>query len=862
MLPDLQTYLQNGLSLVRIPKGMKGPKGQEFIGWSAKGAGISNEIDLMRFRTEDWNWGLHHLDSGTCAIDIDHYPVAQQQCAEKGIDLAALLNTDLRIDSGVLEHYKLLYRIPEWIGPIPSKQLHFPDPAGKPKASLNFRCCNRRLDKTQQDVLPPSIHPDTDRPYQWLNGDVSSLTQLPDPLLSMWLELQQRPTEQPTEDTEPTPEVTTSEERIQDALRFVDPDLDRDKWIEVAMAIHASRGEAGYHLFLDWSSRGTKFIGEHDTRAVWASIPGDPRGITYRTLYRYAKAGGWKPTPTWEEISSIWAKNPEGEDPSEEVDPEVQIAAELREEIQHMGPMADTNPAQVTQVQKIMLRAQQIKDPGLYLPLLDLIQHEMQWNKARLNSHLRYIKEGANKVLHEASGTINFPQRDGDVLRDHTDNVEAICQHYGITVRHNLMSHDIEITDPQHPHWLKDDEANLQLSHLTNVCVEHGMPRARMDEHVSMLGAKYAYHPMAEYLNSLKWDGRDWFTLVADTVKVVDRPLWLLTLERWAMSICAAVREVTFNRPPRGVLVMTGAQLAGKTSWFRYLTPDTNWFGEGLSLDPSNKDLMKLAVKYAIVELGEMDSILNKGQMSRLKAFLSSPYDEMRLPYARKESKWKRRTIFCGTVNHATFLTDTTGNTRFWTNEVETFDLDAMEALHMSGNIGQFWAQMNERVIQGFPWWMSREEMLAIEGSNVGHEEPNIYQEMLEDTFAWPETWEVWGEWSPVNPMSLTDIAASMGLDIKGNNSYLTGGLRTALVKLTGQTRTNRVRRHTWDAVNNLRNPHAMRGRYYNMPYLYRGEKGQIARVVTPNVSVLQFPSTTGSKDSHHPDHQADPGTH
>jgi hypothetical protein len=39
-----------------------------------------------------------------------------------------------------------------------------------------------------QDVLPPSIHPDTGKPYEW-RGDYNNLVELPELIKTWWLEL-------------------------------------------------------------------------------------------------------------------------------------------------------------------------------------------------------------------------------------------------------------------------------------------------------------------------------------------------------------------------------------------------------------------------------------------------------------------------------------------------------------------------------------------------------------------------------------------------------------------------------------------------------------------------------------------------
>lgn len=51
---------------------------------------------------------------------------------------------------------------------------------------LEFRCGTRE-GLTVQDTLPPSIHPDTGRPYRWGGkGDWRAIPEIPAALLAVW----------------------------------------------------------------------------------------------------------------------------------------------------------------------------------------------------------------------------------------------------------------------------------------------------------------------------------------------------------------------------------------------------------------------------------------------------------------------------------------------------------------------------------------------------------------------------------------------------------------------------------------------------------------------------------------------------
>lgn len=78
---------------------------------------------------------------------------------------------------------------------------------------------------------------------------------------------------------------------IQSALQTISPDLPREEWVKVGMAIKSELGEAGFSLFDEWSTLGQSYR-ESDCRSTWRSIDAEG-GISIGTLFAMAKEGGW-----------------------------------------------------------------------------------------------------------------------------------------------------------------------------------------------------------------------------------------------------------------------------------------------------------------------------------------------------------------------------------------------------------------------------------------------------------------------------------------------------------------------------------------------------------------------------------------
>lgn len=77
------------------------------------------------------------------------------------------------------------------------------------------------------------------------------------------------------------------------ALVSIDPNLPRDDWVRVGMALKSELGESGFQYFDDWSKNGQSYD-PRATRDAWKSFKeGGP--VKIATLYHLAQMAGWKP---------------------------------------------------------------------------------------------------------------------------------------------------------------------------------------------------------------------------------------------------------------------------------------------------------------------------------------------------------------------------------------------------------------------------------------------------------------------------------------------------------------------------------------------------------------------------------------
>lgn len=292
---SVDAYIRHGWSLVPIPPGTKGPATD---GWNRREQALMSSQSLP----SGWGIGLAHAYSGTMALDIDSWDRAAFQLMLQGVDLQALYDAPdaVIIDSGRQGHGKLLYKMPEGLV-LPQKKL-IVKIDGKDLNYLDFRCGTAN-GLTVQDVLPPSIHPDTHQPYRWAGrGHWMRLPVIPDALLNVWQGL--IGTDTPN-NTTPMSAEQVSWEQIISALECISADLSRAEWVQVGMALHYAGAVTGqmeyaFKLWDAWSARSLgKYPGTASLTTQWKSFRTDKGvAVTLGTLFHLARESGWvSPVP-------------------------------------------------------------------------------------------------------------------------------------------------------------------------------------------------------------------------------------------------------------------------------------------------------------------------------------------------------------------------------------------------------------------------------------------------------------------------------------------------------------------------------------------------------------------------------------
>jgi putative DNA primase/helicase len=372
------------------------------------------------------------------------------------------------------------------------------------------------------------------------------------------------------------------------------------------------------------------------------------------------------------------------------------------------------------------------------------------------------------------------------VPSDTIENMQYILDAYGIDVRYNQMARAIAMT-MDGSQYTDDNRETSQLAQLRSLCSRNNAPVTSIAEYLLEIADRNAFHPVRNWIESKKWDGTSRLNEFFETV-IVDEEYTDIRnklIFRWLVSAVAALYHDGLFRA-HGVLVFTGMQGGGKTTWFSNLAPARlNAVLEGKSMDTHDKDAVITMISHWLVEMGEIDGSFSKNQIQRLKAFVTLPSDRMRRPYAKADSDFRRRTVFGASANVREYLVDDTGNRRWWT--IPTNDLNFEHKVDMQ----QLWAEVLtifrtpynaigpvEQEFSHQPWHLLPREMALLNEHNESFQASDPIEELITSCFQWSVPKDQW-----VYRYNASKVLKKLELPVnKGNTNKASAVLR----KLTG----------------------------------------------------------------------------
>ena len=216
-----------------------------------------------------------------------------------------------------------------------------------------------------------------------------------------------------------------------------------------------------------------------------------------------------------------------------------------------------------------------------------------------------------------------------------------------------------------------------------------------MDDALDLEAYSKEYHPICEYLETLEWDGKE---RIRNVLKVYmgadDSDMVYEMLKHFMMGALNRIYcpGCKFDE----MLCLVGQQGAGKSTFFRFLALDDQWFSDSLKNLNMEKPY-ELLRGHWILEMSEMTAAISAKSIEETKSFLSRMKETHRNPYEKYEEDRPRQCVFAGSSNNRQFIPfDRTGARRFLPIEIDS----SKEEKHILDNeqeareyFNQLWAE-------------------------------------------------------------------------------------------------------------------------------------------------------------------------
>jgi|GEM_PF-2782146 len=174
-----------GWGIVSIPRGSKIPGHKE---WNKPGGYVTSPAEARKTWGRGQNMGVVLGPSKIATLDLDDLEYSRVALTAVGINLDLLLDDEsaVRLIGNPDNHAKLVFCVPEGFE-LNTKKLSWPSNVkpGEKKGIFELRA------GPVQDIIPPSMHPDTKQPYRWSkpfweNGGIPSLAAALEDLWAHW----------------------------------------------------------------------------------------------------------------------------------------------------------------------------------------------------------------------------------------------------------------------------------------------------------------------------------------------------------------------------------------------------------------------------------------------------------------------------------------------------------------------------------------------------------------------------------------------------------------------------------------------------------------------------------------------------
>ncbi len=277
------------------------------------------------------------------------------------------------------------------------------------------------------------------------------------------------------------------------------------------------------------------------------------------------------------------------------------------------------------------------------------VKRKIVYNSINLNIHLEYDKKGDIK---------NSPTNFENIIRND--------EHFK-GLRHNLLSHSPEKEiDGIIKQWDDYDDKDA----MSYIYKQYGIHNPAMCLNaIALISKEKEYHPIKDKINAIKWDGISRIqNFLIDILNCEDKPY---TREVSRLIFAGGIHRIynpgcKFDNVP----VLIGKQGTGKSTIISWLALEEKFYADIYTID-GKEGFENLSGKW-MCELSELVALKRNQNNEAIKSFLSRQTDHFRRAYMAHTNDYPRQCIFIGTTNNEQFLTDKTGNRRFFPIKVNS----------------------------------------------------------------------------------------------------------------------------------------------------------------------------------------------
>lgn len=541
----------------------------------------------------------------------------------------------------------------------------------------------------KQVVLPPSIHPDTGKPYAWLREfdfgllELGIAPEIPAETLERITEAQSE-----TYAFESRPPLEFKPGQLEGDLAAI-PDGkidDYHDWVMLGQALHHQfgAGDEGYDLWIEVSKRSSKFS-ERGMRSKWRGFGRNRRQpVTMGTIRAWAiEARQEAMIADFEDFDDAF----EGGDQSEKN----QAVSRENAGVESGDLDIDSMLGETDETDLLGGASDGQGEPGAGEK-----KPELHWlSLLHINPETQDIKA----TLHNISLMVRNDPRIANVPQVNEFTQEVVQRvapgkksqrKKAAKPTKQLDGRVWQVTDPVNGTLWSDthDSALRDAFEAPKSQGGYGIKISDRDLHASIdtAASENRFHPVREYLSALKWDRAP--RVEQMFVSYLGAPDDAYTRAVARLVLVAAVARV-FEPGHKFdyAVILEGLQGKRKSTFINKL--GKSWSAELDGDFHNHKEMVELMQGSWIMEIPELSGF-NKTDVRALKAFISRQVDKTRLAYAKRAQAYARQCVFIGSTNDREYLKDDTGGRRFWPMlcQVDSIDIERLE-----GNVDQLWAE-------------------------------------------------------------------------------------------------------------------------------------------------------------------------